>query len=190
MPVTGWIALSVAVQVAAGLLALRLVRVTGARSAWLLIALGLWGMAARRSLSLFKTLALGASSVLDLRFEVLGLVTSGFMLAGVCLIAPLFRSIGQAREAAEKALEEKQEVLGRLQEALANLRVLTGLLPICAGCKSIRDDQGAWHSLEAYVTTHSAATFTHGLCPRCSEELYPGLAGREAGCAQTTDSNP
>lgn len=167
---------AVATQVVAGVMALRLVRVTGARSAWFLIALGLWGMAARRILSLDRVLHLGAATTLDLRFEFLGLATSVLMVAGVMRIGTLFRGFRRARDEAQKTLAEKQELLARLQEALANLKVLKGLLPICAGCKSIRDSQGTWQPLEAYVADHSDATFTHGLCPRCRDELYPGLA--------------
>jgi hypothetical protein len=47
------------------------------------------------------------------------------------------------------------------------VKLLTGLLPICAWCKRIRDDEGEWHRVEAYVSSRSAATFTHGMCPEC-----------------------
>ncbi len=55
------------------------------------------------------------------------------------------------------------------------IRVLRGLLPICAQCKKIRDDQGAWQELEAYIHTHSEATFSHGICPDCARHLYADL---------------
>jgi sigma-B regulation protein RsbU (phosphoserine phosphatase) len=54
-----------------------------------------------------------------------------------------------------------------LESALANVRKLTGLLPICAYCKSIRDDSNYWHRVEEYVGEHSDATFSHGICPKC-----------------------
>jgi hypothetical protein len=54
----------------------------------------------------------------------------------------------------------------------AELKQLQGLLPICAGCKDIRDEQGKWHALEAYISSRTAADFTHGICPRCSKRLY------------------
>jgi PAS domain S-box-containing protein len=63
-----------------------------------------------------------------------------------------------------------------LQEALAHVKSLSGLLPICAGCKKIRDDQGYWSQVESYIQKHSDATFTHGLCPDCIKRLYPELA--------------
>ena len=59
-----------------------------------------------------------------------------------------------------------------LQAALAKLKTLSGLLPICANCKKIRDDEGYWHQLEQYIETHSEADFSHGLCPKCLEKLY------------------
>ena len=62
-----------------------------------------------------------------------------------------------------------------LQEALSKIQVLSGLLPICASCKKIRDDQGFWHQVEQYIAKHSDAIFSHGICPECAKKLYPGL---------------
>ena len=61
----------------------------------------------------------------------------------------------------------------RLQEALANVRTLSGLIPICDSCKKIRDDKGYWNQLEIYIQKNSNAMFSHGLCPDCVEKLYP-----------------
>jgi hypothetical protein len=60
-----------------------------------------------------------------------------------------------------------------LRDALAHVKTLSGLLPICANCKKIRDDKGYWHSVEVYVRDHSEADFSHGMCPDCAKELYP-----------------
>jgi ligand-binding sensor domain-containing protein len=62
-----------------------------------------------------------------------------------------------------------------LEEALAKVKVLTGLLPICATCKKIRDDKGYWNKVEHYITEHSDARFTHSICPDCAKRLYPEL---------------
>lgn len=59
--------------------------------------------------------------------------------------------------------------------------LLEGILPICAGCKSIRDEQGKWLSLEGYITTHSTAQFSHGLCPVCFKNYYGEPAADKAG---------
>lgn len=64
-----------------------------------------------------------------------------------------------------------------LSEALASVRTLEGLLPICAACKKIRDDNGYWTQVEAFVARHSSAEFTHSICPTCIEDLYPEHAG-------------
>jgi PAS domain S-box-containing protein len=62
-----------------------------------------------------------------------------------------------------------------LEEALAGLKVLRGLLPICAACKRIRSEDGSWHQMEAYISTHSEADFTHGLCPTCLAQIDPTI---------------
>ena len=74
---------------------------------------------------------------------------------------------------ARKRLEaEKERLIEELQAALANVRRLTGLLPICMHCKKIRDDKGYWKQLEDYISEHSEAEFTHSLCPECRRKYY------------------
>lgn len=63
----------------------------------------------------------------------------------------------------------------RLDQALANVKTLSGLLPICASCKRIRDDRGYWNQIESYLTRHTEADFSHGICPECVSRLYPEL---------------
>lgn len=60
----------------------------------------------------------------------------------------------------------------KLLQALKEIKTLSGLLPICASCKKIRDDKGYWNLLENYIEKHSEASFTHGMCPACMEKLY------------------
>jgi AmiR/NasT family two-component response regulator len=71
--------------------------------------------------------------------------------------------------------EEREKLILELQDALAKVKTLSGLFPICASCKKIRDDEGYWHQVEVYIRDHSEAKFTHGLCPECTRELYPEL---------------
>jgi PAS domain S-box-containing protein len=73
--------------------------------------------------------------------------------------------------ALKQAVTEKERLIGELQEALARVKLLSGLLPICAGCKKIRDEQGAWQQMEIYIRAHSEANFSHGMCPDCAEEF-------------------
>ena len=63
-----------------------------------------------------------------------------------------------------------------LEKALAEIKTLRGILPICANCKKIRDDAGYWNQIEAYIRDHSEAEFSHGICPDCARELYPDLS--------------
>jgi PAS domain S-box-containing protein len=90
-----------------------------------------------------------------------------------------------ARKLAET---ERDQLIQDLQKALANVKSLSGLLPICAGCKKIRDDKGYWSQVESYVQEHSEATFTHGLCPDCIKKYFPGL--EEDGPANPTQETP
>lgn len=65
--------------------------------------------------------------------------------------------------------EERNRLVEQLQSALAEVKVLSGFLPICMSCKKIRDDQGYWNQLEAYISDHSDAEFSHGVCPDCAK---------------------
>jgi methyl-accepting chemotaxis protein len=67
---------------------------------------------------------------------------------------------------------EKEMAIDRLKEALNKISTLRGLLPICAACKKIRDDKGYWNQIETYISEHSDADFSHGICPDCAKELY------------------
>jgi PAS domain S-box-containing protein len=73
---------------------------------------------------------------------------------------------------------ERELLLAQLQEAAANIRTLSGLLPICAACKKIRDGQGRWSQIETYISSHSEASFSHGLCPECQKVYFPGVTVR------------
>jgi GAF domain-containing protein len=75
------------------------------------------------------------------------------------------------------AWEGQEKLIGELRLALREVNTLSGLLPICASCKSVRDDQGYWHRVESYLHTHSDLEFTHGLCPRCARELEESISG-------------
>lgn len=74
--------------------------------------------------------------------------------------------------AQKRAEEEKTRVVSELREALANVKALSGLLPICACCKKIRNNSGYWEQVESYIRTHSGAEFSHGVCPDCMETHY------------------
>jgi hypothetical protein len=68
---------------------------------------------------------------------------------------------------------EKERLIEELQKALSEVKTLRGYLPTCSNCKKVRNDQGYWLQIEAYIQEHSEARFSHGICPECAEKLYP-----------------
>jgi len=68
--------------------------------------------------------------------------------------------------------EEREKLITELQQAMSEVKMLSGLLPICSSCKKIRDDQGYWNQIESYIKEHSEVEFTHGICPECAKRLY------------------
>jgi PAS domain-containing protein len=89
-------------------------------------------------------------------------------------ISVLFRDISERR----KGEAERERLIRELQAALAHVRTLRGLIPICAWCKKIRNDHGYWEQLEGYIKKHSEIVdFTHGMCPDCAREQTEALAG-------------
>jgi hypothetical protein len=73
----------------------------------------------------------------------------------------------------KKIEAERTKMIEQLNETLSKVKTLSGLLPICANCKKIRDDKGYWQKLETFVHEHSNAEFSHSICPDCMEKLYP-----------------
>ena len=103
-----------------------------------------------------KTFIITARPFLDANNEMIGIVES-------------FQDISK-RKRAEKA---KEDLIGELQNALEEVNLLSGFLPICASCKKIRDDKGYWNQIESYLREHSEVEFSHGICPDCAQKLYP-----------------
>ena len=104
----------------------------------------------------------------------------GFALGTLCAIDRKPRKLSADQMIAMKALArqvmellELRRVSRRMAEVLDKLKILHGLLPICAWCKRIRDDKGYWSQVEAYIHTHTGADFTHGICPECLAKMRP-----------------
>lgn len=72
--------------------------------------------------------------------------------------------------------DNEKRLIKELKEALEQVKKLSGLLPICANCKKIRNDKGYWEQVEVFISEHSDAKFTHGICPDCEKELFPDLS--------------
>ena len=98
---------------------------------------------------------------------------------------------GIIRDITERKQHEKEReaLIDNLKKSLAKVRKLSGLLPICASCKKIRDDKGYWNQIEAYIRDHSEADFSHGICPECSRKLYPEYHRRAAEKMEKSDKN-
>lgn len=98
------------------------------------------------------------------------------LLAGLTLVVTVVAGTLYALNARLKRTEaEKRRKILELERALSEIRSLRDLLPICASCKRIRDDEGFWDHVESYIARHTDTTFTHGICPQCMESLYPEL---------------
>ena len=104
----------------------------------------------------------------------------GFALGTLCAIDRRPRQLSARKKTAMQALSrqvmallELRRVSAHMAEALEKVKTLHGLLPICAWCKKIRDDQGYWKQVEVYVQEHTGADFTHGICPDCLEKQRP-----------------
>lgn len=97
----------------------------------------------------------------------LGIMELGWMF---CLLMLNSQRLEAELKHSEAQLAEK---VTSLKKALSEVKTLTGLLPMCASCKRIRDDKGYWNQLERYIMMHSDARFTHGVCPDCARQLYP-----------------
>jgi hypothetical protein len=74
-----------------------------------------------------------------------------------------------------RLMVEKEKMIVELQEASEKIKILKGFLPICSHCKKIRDDEGYWQQVEKYISEHSEAIFSHGICPTCLQEHYSEL---------------
>ncbi len=93
------------------------------------------------------------------------LVENGTITASVTA----FRDISDLK----RAEQEREKLITELQNALSEIKTLHGIIPICASCKKIRNDKGAWQQMESYISEHSSAEFSHGICLDCARRLYP-----------------
>lgn len=83
------------------------------------------------------------------------------------------------------SVQNREKALRERAKSLEDVRILRGLLPICASCKRIRDDQGYWTQIEGYIKAHSEADFSHGICPQCAKKLYPEFYRDKKGGASS-----
>ena len=99
--------------------------------------------------------------------------TPAFLLACLGVLALFLWGLHRLR--VHQLDSRRRELELEVKQAIEQIKVLHGILPICSGCKSIRDDRGAWSRLENYIQAHTEVEFTHGLCPECALKYYPDL---------------
>lgn len=140
------------------------------------LSLELWNDPSSRTTMVKKLLADGRLAEQEVVFrnkagqEWFGLMSAEIIdLNGEACILSCMNDITERK----RAEQERERLISEREKALSEIKVLSGLLPICAACKKIRDEQGSWHPLETYMHTHSQAQFSHGLCPDCEHRLYP-----------------
>jgi len=118
-------------------------------------------------------------------FETVRVRKDGTRLDVSLTISPIKSAAGRiiglsavARDISQRKREERErnDLIQQLSDSLARVKTLSGLLPICSGCKKIRNDAGYWEAVEAYLQQHTDAKFTHSLCQDCVRRLYPDIA--------------
>jgi PAS domain S-box-containing protein len=121
------------------------------------------------------------------RYQTVRVKKDGTPIDVSLMVSPIYSATGEVvgvssieRDiTSEKRAEaERKRLIDELSEALKRVRTLSGLLPICASCKKIRDDKGEWEPVENYIKAHSEANFSHGMCPDCMEKWYPNYTSR------------
>ena len=149
-------------------------------AAFVALLLGKWAVRPLVELSVIaKTIGEGR---LDTQVEISSKDEIGSLAKSLNLMATNLKDTMTSRDnlisevkQRKKAEEEREKLIAELQDALKNVNTLSGLLPICASCKKIRDDKGYWNQIESYISRHSDTEFSHGICPVCAKKLYSDL---------------
>ena len=95
-----------------------------------------------------------------------------------------FLVVAEIVQRLQVAHERQVGMIAELQDAASQIKTLEGLIPICAWCKKIRTDEGYWQEVDTYITAHSAAEFTHGICPECGTEMRKQFQGLRTNSAK------
>ena len=145
------IGLSIFMQMIAAWLAIPLIYKYKKYLVGTLLLVMIFMQAFRRIISFYRAVSSGQIKT-DIYAEIAALIVSTILVFGVKFTTKLIKE---------------------LTEALDSIKILKGFLPICASCKKIRDDNGNWVQMEKYITQHSEAVFSHGVCDECAKKLYP-----------------
>jgi PAS domain S-box-containing protein len=143
-----------------------------------------------------RVVATGKSNLIDETIELFGITKAGSEFPVELSLSTWVSGdhtfyTGIIRDISERKQHEKERdaLIDNLKKSLAKVRKLSGLLPICASCKKIRDDKGYWNQIEAYIRDHSEAEFSHGICPECSRKLYPEYHREQIKKAERSGKN-
>ena len=113
----------------------------------------------------------GNPALISALIAFLSMLIIGIIISGIS--KSIGGAIDRAHDERRQAEEEREKLIIELRDALSEVKTLSGLLPTCASCKKIRDDEGYWHDIQHYIAEHTDARFTHGLCLECAKKLYP-----------------
>jgi hypothetical protein len=94
-------------------------------------------------------------------------------IEGMAKMQQRIAELEKAASARQRVETERENLILELKKALSEIKTLSGLLPICAHCKKIRNDEGYWEQIEGYIKERSLAEFSHGICPECMNKYYP-----------------
>ena len=109
--------------------------------------------------------------------------TNGIVYHGQKLIFCVCRDVTERK----KTEEERERLIKHLQEALAEVKDLRSILPICSFCKKVRDDKGYWEQVESYISKHAHVDLSHGICPECMDKYYPDINFEKSSPANDSD---
>ena len=126
-----------------------------------------WELVLFKDVEFSKDVFLQLQTQAYIRYEDLPLETKGGKKVDVEFVSNVYQVGGK------KVIQCNIRDISERKRMNAEVKILRGLLPICASCKQIRDDKGYWHKIESYIRDHSEAEFSHGICPKCAERLYP-----------------
>ncbi len=109
-------------------------------------------------------------------YGIIAVVGIVFTLVGGTLLERKRSLLLQTNASLKKGIEEREQLISELKEANSKIKTLSGIVPICMYCKEIRDDKGYWNKLEKFISEHSTAEFSHGVCPKCMAEKHPEIS--------------
>ena len=145
------IGISISLQIIAACLAIQLLSKYKKYIVGTLLLVMIFMQTFRRMISFYRDIS-GGYIKTDIYAEIAALIVSIILIFGIVYLLKLIKELTEAHD---------------------SIKILKGLLPICSSCKKIRDDKGSWIQMEIYITQHSEAVFSHGVCDECAKKLYP-----------------